>query len=169
MVHVYNDILLRFVNTGHGLYDLTLDKYVLITPENVQNYVGHEFAYINENFEVENVELIEYTISVELIERYDIVSANNLNHIANGMLACSDTLVGFSNTFEFNTLVYDIEQMENDIATYGLYSYDEWSQYVTYEEFIAFNGQYFKIAIAKGLITEEELFSLINDIQNLWS
>lgn len=164
-----NDISLKFVNTGHGLYDLTLDKYVLITPQNAQQYIGHKFAYFNSNMEVENVELIEVTVSVELIERYDIVSANSLNHIANGMLACSDTLVGFSNTFEFDALVYDIEQMDNDIATYGLYSYDEWSQYVTYEEFIAFNGQYFKIAIAKGLITEEELFSLINDIQNLWS
>lgn len=164
-----NDILLRFVNTGHGLYDLTLDKYVLITNENVQNYVGHEFAHINESFEVETVKLIGYTISVELIERYDIVSANNLNHIANGMLACSDTLVGFSNTFEFNALIYDIEQMKKDIATYGLYSYDEWSQFVTYEEFVAFNGQYFKIALAKGLMTEDELYSLIYDLQNLWS
>lgn len=164
-----NDIELRFINTGHGLYDITLDKYVLITPENVQHYVGHQFAYINDNYKVETVELLGYALSVELIERYDIVSANNLNHIANGMLACSDTLVGFSNTFEFNSLVYDLKQMEKDIETYGLYSYEEWSQYVTFEEFMTFNGQYFKIAIAKGLINEEELFSLINDIQNLWS
>lgn len=164
-----NDIVLRFVNTGHGLYDITLDEYVLITPGNVQDYVGHKFAYFNENREVDTVELVEYSISIELIGRYDVVSANNLNHIANGMLACSDTLVGFSNTFEFKSLVYDIEQMEEDIETYGLYSYEEWAQYVTFEEFTAFNGKYFKIAIAKGLITEEELFRLIDDIQNLWS
>lgn len=164
-----NGVVLRFVNNGHGLYDLTADEYVLITPENISDYVGHEFAYINENLEVESIVLSGYTISFELIERYDVVSANNLNHIANGMLACSDTLVGFANTFEFNMLAYDIEQMERDIATYGLYYYDEWSQYVTLEEFVAFNGQYFKIAIAKGLMTEDELFDLINDLRTLWS
>ena len=31
-------------NTGHGLYDLTLDKYVLITHDNVSEFVGHSFA-----------------------------------------------------------------------------------------------------------------------------
>ena len=97
-------------------------------------------------------------------------AAGPLNHVANGMLACSDTLVGFCNVFEFQTdLRYDSEQMQADLNTYGVFSYEEWSDYVTEEQFYAFNGPYFKIALAKGLLTKEELFSLIRDVQLLWA
>ena len=54
--------------------------------------------------------------------------------------------------------------MEEDIATYGLYTYEEFTQEVAEipeEIFLAFNGQYLKVAMGKGLITEEEILSLI--------
>ena len=159
---------LEFINTGHGLYDITLDKYVLLTPENAHELVGHSFATINADGEVQSAQLVSTSVTQELVERYDIVTAGNLNHIANGMLACSDTLVGVCNTFDFDSLVYDEAQMQADIEKYGLYTYEEWSEYVSYEEFVAFNGAYFKIAIGKGLLTEDELFGLILDINTDW-
>jgi len=58
-------------------------------------------------------------------------------------------------------LKFDAEKLSSDIAEYGLYSYDEWKDYVTLEEFNAFNGQYMKIIVGKGLITEEQLKALI--------
>ena len=167
-----DDVSIELLNTGHGLYNITLDRYVLITPNNVDEYVGHKFAYssyIRGEFVLSEVELISYSIDEDSVERYDIVTENNLNHIANGLLACSDTLVGVSNVFEFNNLLYNVEQVIKDIEQYGLYSYEEWSEYVTKEEFEAFNGAYFKIAIEKGLLTMEELFALINDLKTQWN
>ncbi len=167
-----NGINLKLANGGHGLFDVTLNKYVLITPDNVADFVGHEFSYVSYVNEVairSKVKLQSYKITTELVERYDIATANQLNHIANGLLACSDTLVGFCNTFDFNNdQTFNAEKMQNDIEAYGLFEYKDWSSYVSYEEFMAFNGQYFKVAIAKGLMTEDDLFNLIQDLRTTW-
>lgn len=161
---------LEFLNNGHGLYDVTLSEYVLIDAANVQNYVGHQFlqaSYVNGAFVAQTVELVDYNVSYKEVERYDLVTEETLNHIANGLLACSDTLVGVCNTFEFNADgTYNLEQMQADIATYGLYTYEEWSEYLSYEDFVSFNGAYFKITVGKGLITIDEILSLLDDLAN---
>ena len=73
---------------------------------------------------------------------------------------------GLVNTFEVdgNEMKIDGEQYLADIATYGLYSYEEFSlSYDVPEEiFNAVQGQYLKVAIGKGLIDAQELNSLIN-------
>ena len=163
-----NGTEIKLVNVGHGFYDVTLDEYVLLSTDSVEEYVGHSFAFVDGEMNVSATELVGYSITYDMVGTYDVASANNLNHIANGLIACSDTLVGISNTFDFDGMVYDEEKMLLDIEEYGVYSYDEWSAYVTYEEFTDFNGQYFKIAIAKGLLTYEELYGLIYDIRSLW-
>ncbi len=166
-----NGETLGLANTGHSLFDLTLGKYVLVSPDNVSELVGHSFSYMSlENGvpKYSDVVLVDYDIKTEMIERYDIATANNINHIANGMLACSDTIVGFCNTFDFREdLRYDEEKKLADIEKYGVFTYEEWSEYVTKEQFEAFHGEYFKIAIAKGTMTEAELYLLITDL-NTW-
>ena len=171
MLNFSKGVDLEILNTGHGLYDLTLDKYVLVTPNNVNEYVGHSFAYtyFNEgDIILSEVILLDYLVDSVLVERYDIVTENNLNHIANGILACSDTLVSVSNIYKFDKLLCDTEQLAEDIERYGLYSYEEWSEYVSEEEFEAFNGAYFKIAVEKGLLTMDELYALIKDLRTQW-
>lgn len=162
-----NGTTLKVLNTGHGLYDATLKQYVLISETNVSEVLGHTFISVSsDTTSMTYVTLDSYCISEELVERYDIVSENQLTHIANGFLACSDTLVGICNIFAFDdNHQIDLEAMQLDIEKYGLYTYEEWSQYVTEDEFIKFRGCFFKIAIEKGLLTEEELFKLINDIR----
>ncbi|MBQ8739642.1 MAG: InlB B-repeat-containing protein [Clostridia bacterium] len=155
---------LEVLNTGHGLYDMTLDKYVLVSPDNIDELVGHSFACISDDGSVQGTALVGYELSRDTVERYDLATANNLNHIAGGMLACSDVIVNVCNTFDFDSLVYDQEQLKKDIEQYGLYTYEEWSEYVTREQFEAFSGAYFKIAVGKGLITEQDILSLIADI-----
>ena len=51
--------------------------------------------------------------------------------------------------------------MAADIEQYGLFSYDEWSDYATAEQFAAFNGAYLKVAIGKGLVTVNEIMGYI--------
>ena len=60
------------------------------------------------------------------------------------------------------TMKYDEEAMQADIATYGLYTYEEFAQIVSVSEvvFEAFNGEYLKVAISKGMITQERLLYL---------
>ena len=172
MLNFSEGVDLEILNTGHGLYDLTLDKYVLVTPDNVNEYIGHSFAYTyfsEGDITLSEVVLLNYLVDTVLVERYDIVTENNLNHIANGILACSDTLVGVSNIYKFDKLLCDIEQLARDIKEYGLYSYEEWAEYVSEEEFEAFNGAYFKIAIGKGLLTMDELYALIDDLRTQWN
>ena len=53
--------------------------------------------------------------------------------------------------------------MQADIAQYGLYTYEEFAQLfpVSEEVFEAFNGQYLKVAMGKGLIDAGRLEELV--------
>ena len=54
--------------------------------------------------------------------------------------------------------------MKADIELYGLFDYEaDFAGIITKEMFDAFNGKYLKIAIAKGILTEEKLNKLIEN------
>ena len=65
--------------------------------------------------------------------------------------------------FEYDneTLMYDQEKMREDIETYGLYTYDDFKDYLPYEIYLAFPAQYFKVSVGKGMITFEEIIQMI--------
>ena len=158
-----NGAIITIVNsTGHGMFDITSGKYVLVTPDNVDLFVGNEFAYFNEKGVLESVELVSYTRYEAAINRYDLATAESLNFIANDFLVCSDLLVNLCNTFSYtDELTYDYEKLQSDVVNYGLYSYSDWERYVTEEEFEDFGGMYFKIAVGKKLITENDIIMLL--------
>ena len=56
---------------------------------------------------------------------------------------------------------YDPVAMEEDIATYGLYGYDDFKDYVTYEQYVGLNLRYLKISVGKGYITFDELIDAL--------
>lgn len=154
---------------GHGMLDATLGKYVLVTPDNVDFFVGHSFVIIDENGEAQTVQLTSYEITEDTVNRYDVVTAENLNCIANGFVTCSDVLVNVCNTFVLTEeFVYDLESMAADIEKYGLYTYSEWERYMTEAEFEAFGGAYFKVAVGKGLVSENDILVLLWFL-NSWS
>ena len=72
---------------------------------------------------------------------------------------------GLFNIFEVDseTMTYDLEAMERDIETYGLYTYEELNAIcpLSEEMFYAAGGAYLKISIAKGNLTEDELIAMI--------
>ena len=47
--------------------------------------------------------------------------------------------------------------MKQDIETYGLYTYEDFKDYVTEYEFNALNMKYLKVSVGKGYLTEEEI------------
>ncbi len=71
------------------------------------------------------------------------------------------------NYFTFGEGVkFDEELMKADIEKYGLYTYEDFDDYLTYEQFVAFNVQYFKVAVGKGYYTYEGIVNLIDEYLN---
>ena len=153
------------VISEHGFFDLTTGGYVMINAENVSEYVGHTFAGMAgaDGETLGALKLVSYEFGEAGSEAYSVVTAKDLNHFANGMLVFTDGIDGLYNIFEYGEgMKYDEEAMAADIERYGLYTYEDWSDYLTYEQFLAYNAQYLKVSVGKGLITEEGIIALID-------
>ena len=145
----------------HGFFDIDSKEYVLINPENAKNFVGHRFYRItakNGEYSKRISTLTDYEVYTSQTECYAVVTAEHINSFANGMLSVTDDIKGLYNIFELGSdMKYDAQKMEEDIQKYGLFSYDDWKDFVSEEEFAAFNGAFLKVAIGKGLVTQDEI------------
>ena len=152
----------------HQFFDADLKKLVTINAENVASYVGHKFTKLNGRSN-SNVKLVDYTITQEYVEAWGVMSAGHYNIITEGMLSADFDIkdVELFNYFEVGKdMRFDQKKMQADIAKYGLYTYKDFADYLTYEQFVAFNVQYFKIPVAKGLYTYEGILDLIEQYLN---
>lgn len=156
------------VNTinGHGFFDQDTNEFVILSEENVEDYIGHDF--VKQDGKGNTVtELVSYSISEEYTESWSVLTAEHYNCILEGMLTLTPAEVEDSPKylmpFEIGEgLTYDSELMQADIEKYGLYTYDEFADLLTYEQFYALNLQNFRVAVGKGFITYEEILYLIN-------
>ncbi len=162
---------------AHGFFDLDLNEYVLITFDNVQEYIGHKFLCIGvENGKTTSKEavLTSYDVYRDENECFSVVSTQHINCIVNNLLTIPDNnnkpakLLGFSsNLFGYNDdHTYNKEQMESDIEKYGLFTYDEFAILVPNgidlrDLFFGIGGEYLKIALGKGCMTLEQLAGYI--------
>lgn len=165
-----NIINLKFSNGSliricyeHGLFDNSLNKYVYINENNYLDYLGHSFysASWNENeFIGTTVKLVNAYITTETVKLYNPASVWHLNLFAENMLTLS---AGMTNFFEYDeNMKYDEELMKADIEKYGLYTYEDFKDYVSEEVFNAFPFKYFKVAVSKGEFTFEKILWLID-------
>lgn len=148
----------------HQFLDVDLNKYVSIGADNVAEYVGHHFAKRDGNGYT-TVTLQSYEVSEEYIEAYGIISALYYNILVEDMFSTDFMPEDYDlfNYFEIGEgLVFDADKMEADIQKYGLYTYEDFADYLTYEQFVGFNVQYFKIPVGKGLYTYEGILNLID-------
>lgn len=151
----------------HGFWDFNLNKYVYLD-KNASQYLGHWFAKQgtdgNGNPTSFRVQLTEVEIRNEVTAVYSPVTYGHLCYYVNGMLSMPGGIEGLFNVFEVNaeTMRYDEEAMQADIAEYGLFTFEEFRSLVAVSEevFSAFNGQYLKVAIGKGLISVDALNTL---------
>ena len=58
-------------------------------------------------------------------------------------------------------MTYDYKVLESDMRTYGRYTYDDFADYISYRQYVAFNGDYLKISVEKGYITFDAILALI--------
>ena len=93
------------------------------------------------------------------------VTEELLCYFVNGVLSMPGGVGGLFNIFEVDaeTMTYDVEAMQRDIETYGLYTYEELNALcpLSEEMFNAAGGAYLKISIGKGNLTEAELVEMI--------
>lgn len=151
------------VISEHGFWDYNLNKYVYLDRE-AEQYIGHEFAKQNGN-QLERVTLVDVVLENEVTTAWSPVTAGHLCYFVNGMLSMPGGVGGLFNIFDVDaeTMTYDYETMARDIETYGLFTYEELSQYadLSREMFDAAGGQYLKVSIGKGNLTVEELVAMI--------
>lgn len=147
----------------HGFWDYDLNKYVYLD-RNASEYIGHSFAKQNGDA-LERVVLVDVQIETVLTTAWSPVTVGHLCYFVNGMLSMPGGVGGLFNIFDVDaeTMTYDYEAMERDIATYGLYTYEELNAIapLSREMFEAAGGAYLKISIGKGNLTEEELIYMI--------
>ncbi len=175
MNHGYNNydvVTLNFddgtvINTinGHGFFDAGINKFVIINKYNVNEYIGHSFVKDAENNTT--AKLVSYSINTEYTESWSILTAVHYNCILEGMLTITPAEVEGSSEYLMPYEVgadmkYDEAKMQADIERYGLYTYDDFAEYCTYEQFVGFGLENFKVSVAKGYITWDEIKYLLS-------
>lgn len=147
------------VISEHGFWDCDLNRYVYLD-ENAVQYIGHWFnkAVTDGNGQMTRVKvrLENVVVRDEYTTAYSPVTYQHLCYYVNGMLSMPGGIGGLFNIFavDGDTMQYDSAAMAADISKYGLFTYEEFAEYVPVpvEVFEAFDAQYFKVAIGKGLL-----------------
>lgn len=152
----------------HAFWDFDLNQYVFLRNDAFK-FIGHWFnKQTNDadgNMIWKKVKLIGVEVAKEYTSAWSPVTANHLCYYVNGMLSMPGATTGLINIFTVNpdTMKIDETAYLADIEMYGLFTYEEFKEivYISEDMFNAFNGQYLKIAIGKGLITIDKLIELI--------
>lgn len=158
---VYSDgTSLRTIG-DHGVFDYDLNKFVFLNEYNYSDYIGHRFVRYNSDGSYGLVVLITGAVASEYTTAYSLTSANNVDVIADNMLT-SPPPDDFYNWIPMKgKMRYDTEFLRTSIEKFGLYDYSEFSKYLTYNQFTAFNGPLLKVAVATGRLDYDYIFRLI--------
>ena len=151
---------------AHDFFDVELNEFVSIDDENVADFIGHEFIRMTDDGYT-TVSLVDYTITEEYTGSYSILTAYHNNFIVENMLSLTPLLAidtdNFCEWFEVGEgMKYDEEKMQADIEKYGLYTYEDFEQYLTYEQYLALNAPYYKVLVEQGYVTFEQLLKAIS-------
>ncbi len=148
----------------HGFFDVNVGEYIYIRSENAKDYISHEFVTkgdINKNT-WKTAKLTNVVIENRVTTPYSPVTFDHLCYYTDGVLSMPGGIEGMFNIFEVdtNTMKYDSEIMSRDIENHGLFTYKDFENIIPEYAYDAFNGQYLKVAIGKGLITWDDIIRL---------
>lgn len=171
----YKIINLRFsdgtvvkVIDEHAFWDFDLNKYVFLRKDAAQ-YIGHWFNKQTTdeggNLTWTRVQLTNVTLTEEYTTAWSPVTYGHLCIYVNGMLSMPGATEGFVNIFDVDgeTMKIDEARYLADVATYGLFTYEEFAEIYDVPEaiFEAVGGENLKVSIGKGFIDYETLGVLI--------
>jgi len=159
---IFSDNSKLSIIADHGLFDYDLNRFVYLTSSNCNDYIGHIFAKDNAG-KIELVSLINTRTYLKVTHAYSLTSTFNYNAVANGMLTSPPPGEFYNWISMAGKMQYDVAQFNADVAKYGLYDYSIFEPYgISYETFVAFNGQYLKIPVEKGIFSFEYIINLFN-------
>ena len=151
----------------HAFWNSSLNRYTFLRSD-AAKYIGDSFnkqtTDANGNMTWSNVELVDVVLTNEVTTAWSPVTYSHLCYYVNGMLSMPGGTTGLINIFDVNaeTMTIDIDAYNADIAEYGLFTYEEFAELYPVSEMVfnAFDAQYFKVAIGKGILT----FEMIEDL-----
>jgi hypothetical protein len=156
------------INTinGHGFFDTEANKFVIIRESNVDEFIGRSFVKQNENG-YSTTELIGYSVSYKYTEVWSVLTAVHYNCVLEGLWTVTEAEVPNSADYLMpfditEDMKYDDASMKEDIEKYGLYTYEDFEAYCSYEIFEALKLENFKVSVAKGYITFDEILFLLS-------
>lgn len=147
---------------SHGIFDIDLNEFVYINSDNCKEFVGHNFVQYQNDGTYSVVTLIDTYITEEYTTAYSVTSENAFNVFANGMLTVAPPEKFYCWIKMGDTLRYGTEAFNDDVEQYGLYDYSAFSSFVTYEQYKAFNGQYLRIPVEKGIMSFDDIVELVD-------
>ena len=164
----FNIIELTFENgkvlrlaKGHGLFNMTTNKYEIYYLNEFENHIGETFAtvdYVDGEFVIVGSKLISVAITTEYVQIYSPVSEYNIDLVADGILTIPDDIEGMYDIFSFDSsLTINIDEFMNDVAQYGVFEYEEVKDIVPEYLFDVVNFKYFKTFILKGVLTIDQV------------
>lgn len=149
----------------HSFFDYEKRDLMVIDKDSVVSSVGKRLLTKDGNG-FSSKTIVSYDIENTVVDAYEFITAYDLNFFADNMLSCEGTILRHTFFSLDDDLKYDPVEKANDIATYGLYVYDDFKDYMTEFQFDLLNGPYFKVAIGKGYMSYEELFAAISTFTN---
>lgn len=152
------------VASGHGLFNLTNNKYEIYYARQFYEHIGEEFVVIsnsNGNLSLSSAKLLKVSMKVEKTKKYSPVSEYNINCIADGVLTIPDDIEGMFDSFEFlpinDDLKINVEKFESLIKKYGIYSYSEVENIIPNYLYNVLNFKYFKTFIGAGFLSVDKI------------
>lgn len=155
----------------HALFDINLNKYVVISSNTVDKFINHKF-YCYDGKRSYLVKLIDFEIYSSEENMYCPVTAFHMNLFANNILTMptlSYDITGLYNIFKLDKdMKYDTKSKSEDIARYGLFSYEEFIKIIkiSKEAFDVSPAVYLKVSLGKKLITKKQIKLIVNYLLN---
>jgi len=140
-------------------FDRDAKTYFDIDAVNYQDAIGKNILFV-QNGVATTAKISNATMEVRSCTSYEIFTEYNKNFVVNGILTVEPEtyLQGVYTIGE--DLKIDRTQYKKDVATYGRYTYEEFADVMTEHEFDVMNIADKKIAVGKGIVSEEWLFDL---------
>ncbi len=147
--------------TAHSFFDANTNKWELLDANNASEYIGHEFVQADGGGYT-TTKLVNVEVYEEYTESYSLVSVGHYNFITEKMFSLTNSVHNMlAGLVVGEDMTYCEETLKSDLEKYGQYTYADFAEYITYEQYVAFNGDYLKISVEKGYITFDDILALI--------
>ena len=138
----------------HLFFDITLGKFVEVNA-NSMDFVGHQFAkVVDGKVRPEKVASIGYNGKVTTC--YGPQAEGSWNFLADSFITGNGGQAAICNMFDFDTEAMKFKGKAEDLAKYGLLSYDALNDVISKRTFDSNHCEELSVAFGKGLATCEE-------------